>query len=51
MTFIDFFKQVFGLLGTGGALLIAVVVFLVALGNNAKRRDEIYHGNQSFTNL
>ena len=30
MTFIDFFKQVFGLLGS--ALVIAVVVFLVALG-------------------
>lgn len=32
MTFIDFFKQVFGLLGSGGALVIAVVVSLVALG-------------------
>lgn len=32
MTFIDFFKQVFGLLGSGGALVIAVVVFLVVLG-------------------
>lgn len=32
MTFIDFFKQVFGLLGTGGALVIVVVVFLVSLG-------------------
>lgn len=32
MTFIDFFKHVFGLFGSGGALLIAVVVFLVALG-------------------
>lgn len=32
MTFIDFFNQVFGLLGSGGALVIAVVVFLVALG-------------------
>ena len=32
MTFIDFFKQVIGLLGSGGALVIAVVVFLVALG-------------------
>lgn len=32
MTFTDFFKQVFGLLGSGGALVIAVVVFLVALG-------------------
>ena len=25
MTFIDFFKQVFGLLGSGGALVIAIV--------------------------
>ena len=32
MTFIDFFKQVFVLFGSGGALVIAVVVFLVALG-------------------
>lgn len=32
MTFIEFFKSVFGLLGSGGALVIAVVVFLVALG-------------------
>lgn len=32
MTFIDFFKQVFGLFGSSGALVIAVVVFLVALG-------------------
>lgn len=32
MTFLDFFKQVFVLLGSGGALVIAVVVFLVALG-------------------
>lgn len=32
MTFIAFFKLVFGLLGSGGALVIAVVVFLVALG-------------------
>lgn len=32
MTFIDFFKQVFGLLGSGGALVIAVVFFLVSLG-------------------
>jgi hypothetical protein len=32
MTFIDFFKQVFCLFGSGGALVIAVVVFLVALG-------------------
>lgn len=32
MTFIEFFKQVFGLLGSGGVLVIAVVVFLVSLG-------------------
>lgn len=32
MTFIDFFKSVFNLFGSGGALVIAVVVFLVALG-------------------
>lgn len=32
MTFLDFFKSVFALLGSGGALVIAVVVFLVALG-------------------
>lgn len=32
MSFIDFFKSVFGLLGSGGTLLITVVVFLVALG-------------------
>lgn len=32
MTFIDFFKQVFALFDSGGALVIAVVVFLVALG-------------------
>lgn len=32
MTFIDFFKEVFNLLGSGGALIIAVVAFLVALG-------------------
>lgn len=32
MSFIDFFKSVFNLLGSGGALVIAVVVFLVALG-------------------
>ena len=32
MTFIDFFKSVFNLLGSGGALVVAVVVFLVALG-------------------
>lgn len=32
MTFINFFKQVFGLFGAGGALVIAVVVFLVSLG-------------------
>lgn len=32
MTFLDFFKSVFDLFGSGGALVIAVVVFLVALG-------------------
>ena len=32
MTFLDFFKSVFNLLGSGGSLVIAVVVFLVALG-------------------
>lgn len=32
MTFLDFFKSVFNLLGSGGALVIALVVFLVALG-------------------
>ena len=32
MTFLDFFKSVFGLFGSGGALIIAVVVFLVGLG-------------------
>lgn len=32
MTFLDFFKSVFNLLGSGGAFVIAVVVFLVALG-------------------
>lgn len=32
MSFIDFFKSVFGLFGSGGTLVITVVVFLVALG-------------------
>lgn len=32
MTFIDFFTQVFGLLGSGGVLVISVVFFLVTLG-------------------
>lgn len=32
MTFIAFFKQVFDLFGSGGALVISVVVFLVGLG-------------------
>lgn len=32
MSFIDFFKSVFGLLGSGGILVITVVVFLVSLG-------------------
>lgn len=32
MTFLDFFKSVFNLFGSGGALVISVVVFLVGLG-------------------
>ena len=32
MTFLDFFKSVFVLFGSGGTLVIAVVVFLVGLG-------------------
>lgn len=32
MTFLDFFQSVFALFGYGGTLVIAVVVFLVALG-------------------
>lgn len=32
MTFLDFFKSVFVLFGSGGALFIAVVAFLVGLG-------------------
>lgn len=32
MSFLDFFKSVFDLFGSGGALVIAVVVFLVSLG-------------------
>lgn len=32
MSFIDFFKSVFSLFGSGGALVITVVIFLVALG-------------------
>lgn len=32
MSFIDFFKSVLGLFGSGGALLITVVIFLVSLG-------------------
>ncbi len=32
MTFIDFFKQVLDLFGSGGALVISVVFFLVVLG-------------------
>lgn len=32
MTFLDFFKSVFNFFGSGGALVIAVVVFLVGLG-------------------
>jgi hypothetical protein len=32
MSFIDFFKSVFGLFGSGGTLVITVVVLLVTLG-------------------
>lgn len=32
MTFLDFFKSVFGLFGSAGAFVILVVVFLVGLG-------------------
>lgn len=32
MTFLDFFKSVMNVFGSGGALVIAVVVFLVGLG-------------------
>lgn len=32
MSFIDFFKSVFGLFGSGGVLVITIVVFLVSLG-------------------
>lgn len=32
MTFLDFFTSVVGLFGSGGALILAVVVFLVSLG-------------------
>jgi hypothetical protein len=32
MSFIDFFKSVFGLFGSGGTLVITVVVLLVSLG-------------------
>lgn len=32
MTFLDFIKSVFALFGSGGTLVIAVVVFLVGLG-------------------
>lgn len=32
MSFIAFFRQVFNLFGSGGALVIAVVGFLVTLG-------------------
>lgn len=32
MTFIDFFQSVFELFGSGGALVISLVVFLVGLG-------------------
>lgn len=32
MSFIDFFKSVFGRFGPGGTLVITVVLFLVTLG-------------------
>lgn len=32
MSFFDFFESVFVLFGSGGSLVIAVVVFLVGLG-------------------
>lgn len=32
MSFIELFRSVFELFGSGGALLISVVVFLVGLG-------------------
>lgn len=32
MSFINFFKSVFGLFGSGGTLVITVVVLLVTLG-------------------
>lgn len=32
MSFLDFFGQVFGLFGSGGALVIGVVAFLFSLG-------------------
>lgn len=32
MSFIDFFKSVFGLFGSGGQFIILLVVFLVGLG-------------------
>lgn len=32
MSFINFFKSVFGLFGSGGALLITAVIFLVGIG-------------------
>lgn len=32
MSFIDFFQSVIGLFGSGGELVIIVVIFLVALG-------------------
>lgn len=32
MTFLDFFKVVFGLFGSGGSFVILVVAFLVGLG-------------------
>lgn len=32
MTFLDFFNSVFSFFGSGGALVIAIVFFLVGLG-------------------
>lgn len=32
MTFLDFFKSIFTIFGSGGAFVLAFVVFLVGLG-------------------
>lgn len=32
MAFIDFFKSIFNIFGNAGALVIALVVFLIGLG-------------------